>query len=46
VLVAFPMFIVLGALLKRTPYLVGWLVLSAAVSLVPCGLFVTWRFVA
>jgi len=46
VLVAFPMFIVLGALLKRTPYLVGWLILSATVSLVPCALFVTWRFVA
>ena len=46
VLVAFPTFIVLGALLKRTPYLVGWLILSAAVSLVPCALFVTWRFVA
>ena len=46
VLVAFPMFIVLGALLKRPPYLVAWLILSAAVSLVPCALFVTWRFVA
>ncbi|HET7269470.1 MAG TPA: hypothetical protein VFI90_00145, partial [Rubrobacter sp.] len=46
VLVAFPIFIVLG-LLSRNKLLFGvWLVLSAAVSLVLCALFVSWRFVA
>jgi hypothetical protein len=46
VLVAFPIFIVLGVLLKDRRSLSGWLVLSAAASLVLCALFVTWRFVA
>jgi hypothetical protein len=46
VLVAFPLFIVLGALLKERRLLGGWLALSAAFSLVLCALFVTWRFVA
>lgn len=44
-LVAFPIFIVLATWLEgRSLY--TWLVASAAVSLVPCALFVTWRFVA
>ena len=47
VLVAFPLFIVLGGLLsKNRPLLVGWLALSAGFSLVFCALFVSWRFVA
>jgi hypothetical protein len=46
-LVAFPIFIVLGALLEDRRLLLGaWLVLSAAASLVLCALFVSWRFVA
>jgi Mannosyltransferase (PIG-V) len=45
-LVAFPIFIVLGALLKDRRLLSGWLVLSGAASLVLCALFVSWRFVA
>ena len=46
VLVAFPLFIVLGVLLRDRRLLGGWLILSAAFSLVLCALFVTWRFVA
>jgi hypothetical protein len=46
VLVAFPLFIVLGVLLENRRLLGGWLVLSAAASLVLCALFVSWRFVA
>jgi Mannosyltransferase (PIG-V) len=46
VLVAFPLFIVLGALLRDRRLLGGWLALSVAFSLVLCALFVTWRFVA
>jgi Mannosyltransferase (PIG-V) len=46
VLVAFPLFIVLGVLLENRRRLGLWLVLSAASSLVFCALFVTWRFVA
>jgi hypothetical protein len=45
-LVAFPIFIVLGELLKDRRLLGGWLVLSGAASLVLCALFVSWRFVA
>jgi hypothetical protein len=45
-LVAFPIFIVLGALLENRRLLGGWLLLSAAASLVLCALFVSWRFVA
>jgi hypothetical protein len=45
-LVAFPVFIVLGALLENRWLLGGWLVLSGAASLVLCALFVSWRFVA
>jgi Mannosyltransferase (PIG-V) len=46
VLVAFPLFIVLALLLKNRRVLAAWLVLSAAVSLVLCAEFVSWRFVA
>jgi hypothetical protein len=46
VLVAFPLFIVLGVLLEDRRLLGGWLVLSGAASLVLCALFVSWRFVA
>lgn len=46
VLVAFPIFIVLGALLENRRLLAAWLLLSAAASLVLCALFVTWRYVA
>ncbi len=46
VLVAFPLFIVLGALLRDRRPLTVWLAASAALSLVLCALFVTWRFVA
>jgi hypothetical protein len=45
-LAAFPLFIVLGVLLKNRRYLGGWLILSGAASLVLCALFVSWRFVA
>jgi hypothetical protein len=45
-LVAFPIFIVLGALLGNRRTFGGWLVLSGAASLVLCALFVSWRFVA
>ena len=46
VLVAFPVFIVLGLLFKNRWLLGGWLVMSALVSLALCALFVSWRFVA
>jgi hypothetical protein len=46
VLVAFPVFIVLALLFKNRVLLGGWLVISTLVSLVLCGLFVSWRFVA
>jgi hypothetical protein len=47
VLVAFPLFIVLGAtVLEERRVLVGWLLASAAVSLVFTALFVSWHFVA
>lgn len=45
-LVAFPMFIVLGSLLKGRRILGSWLMLSVAFSLILCALFVSWRFVA
>ncbi len=45
-LVAFPLFIVLGVLLKDRRLLAVWVSISAAFSLVLCTLFVTWRFVA
>ena len=46
VLVAFPMFIVLGLLFKNRLLFGGWLVMSSLVSLALCALFVSWRFVA
>lgn len=47
VLVAFPIFISLGTLLEgRRRAADLWVAANAAVSLVPCALFVTWRFVA
>jgi hypothetical protein len=45
-LVAFPLFMVLATRLGGGRALYAWLAASAAVSLVPCALFVTWRFVA
>jgi len=46
VLVAFPVFIVLGLLSRNKPLFGGWLALSAILSLALCALFVSWRFVA
>ena len=46
VLVAFPIFIVLGLLSRNRMLFGGWLGLSALGSLLLCALFVSWRFVA
>ncbi len=46
VLVAFPVFIVLGTLHKNRLLFGGYLALSVALSLVFTALFVSWRFVA
>ena len=46
VLVAFPIFIVLGLMSRNRLLFGGWLVLSTLMSLVLCALFVSWRFVA
>jgi len=46
VLVAFPLFIVLGMLHKNRPVFATGIVFSTLVSLVFCALFVSWRFVA
>jgi hypothetical protein len=46
VLVAFPIFIVLGLLSKNRWLFRGWLLLSTLASLLLCALFVSWRFVA
>ena len=46
VLVAFPIFIVLGLLSRSKLLFGGWLVLSTLASLALCALFVSWRFVA
>jgi hypothetical protein len=46
VFVAFPLFIVLAVMFKNRRLLGGWLVPSAAFSLVLCAGFVSWRFVA
>ncbi len=46
VLVAFPLFIVLGVVLKNRWALIAWLIPSAAFSLLLCAMFVTWRWVA
>jgi hypothetical protein len=46
VLVAFPIFIVLGLLPKNRWPFRGWLAFSTILSLMLCALFVSWRFVA
>jgi hypothetical protein len=46
ILVAFPIFIVLGLLSKNTWPFRAWLLFSALASLLLCALFVSWRFVA
>jgi hypothetical protein len=46
VLVAFPIFIVLGLLSRNRLLFGGWLALSTLLSLLLCALFVSWRFVA
>ena len=46
VLVAFPIFIVLGLLSEKRWLFRGWLAFSTLASLILCALFVTWRFVA
>jgi Mannosyltransferase (PIG-V) len=46
VLAAFPVFIVLALLFRNRVLLGGWLLVSTFLSLVLCGLFVSWRFVA
>lgn len=46
VIVAFPLFIALGLVLKSRALLAIWLGISALFSLALCALFVSWRFVA
>jgi hypothetical protein len=46
VLVAFPIFIVLGLLARKKILFAGWLILSSTVSIILCALFVSWRFIA
>ena len=46
VLVAFPVFIVLGLLARKKLLFAGWLILSTIMSIILCALFVSWRFVA
>jgi hypothetical protein len=46
VLVAFPIFVVLGLLARKKLLFAGWLILSTIVSIILCALFVSWRFVA
>jgi hypothetical protein len=46
VLVAFPIFIVLGLLFEKRWLFRGWLAFSTLASLALCALFVSWRFVA
>ena len=46
ILVAFPLFIILGLLARNRPVFVTGLVFSTFLSLAFCALFVTWRFVA
>ena len=45
-LVAFPLFTVLGSLLKNRWAFAGWMAFSVIFSLVLTMLFITWRFVA
>ncbi len=46
VLVAFPLFIVLGVLLRNRTILGVWLLASTVLSLLFCAMFVTWWYVA
>ena len=46
VLVAFPIFITLGIMLKSRRILVGWVAASVVLSVALCALFVNWHFVA
>jgi hypothetical protein len=46
VLVAFPVFIILGLVARKRLLFTGWLILSTIMSLILCALFVSWRFVA
>jgi Mannosyltransferase (PIG-V) len=46
VLMAFPIFFVLGLLSKNKLLLVVWLIVSTVSSIILCALFVSWRFVA
>jgi hypothetical protein len=46
VMVAFPVFITLGILLKSRRVLVGWVAASTVLSVALCVLFVSWHFVA
>jgi hypothetical protein len=46
VIVAFPLFIALGLVLKNRALLAIWLVASGLLSLALCAMFVSWRFVA
>ena len=46
VLVAFPLFIVLGLLAKNRLLFGAWLASSTLASLILCALFVSWRFIA
>ncbi len=45
-IVAFPLFVVLGVMLGDRRLLAGWVTVSAIFSLMFCGLFVGWYFVA
>jgi hypothetical protein len=45
-IVAFPLFVVLGVLLRDRRLLAGWVAMSATVSLAFCALFVGWYYVA
>jgi hypothetical protein len=44
VMVAFPVFITLGILLKSRRLLVGWVAVSAVLSVALRVLFVSWHF--
>nr|MBA2714686.1 hypothetical protein [Rubrobacteraceae bacterium] len=46
ILVAFPLFITLATLLESRRVMGAWHLFSAAVSLLFCAFFVSWRFVA
>lgn len=46
ILIAFPLFIALGIMLKDRSLLAGWVAVSTIISLPFCALFVNWHFVA